>query len=623
MKKALIVSVCLLPLLMAQASLRRTPLKELLEGADLVVVGSINSQEGRSPNGGDSRFAYAWNSELEIKTVLKGKTKGKQVKVQWYEVSISGANPYQIKEDRVWILVQSGHGDEYTAGMQSDAVLPMDKIEEVQNELKKIQESVEPGLAAKPAPAGDKKVSRNGEIINLGRTSITTVTASSVNGKSALDDVPYGIPNAFDDGNNWQNNINYTEWLSGPHYSTSGDPKPYVEVMFDCPVTVTSIIVEDAPPFSVRLTCVDGSEKTLKAKDSLELESPIQKVQSVHLGFDYGKTFEDVDGKGGTVEISEIRILGSLPSGTEYEVRKPRIVPSRQNFDLMANVAFGFVEWNRETKVQETDDVIAYTYYLEKIPVSCVTINKKDGSKQVEGLCPDQAKRETIKSKPEEKSSAAVNKRESRAGEIINLGRTSIAAVTASSVNGDRAMNNGQCGVLNVFDVDSRSQSYTEWVCGAGDLKPYVEAVFDHPVTITSIVTEDAPRFSARFILADGSEKIQKAKGSLKLNPPIQKIQGVRLTFERKDSYEDASGGLVEVKEIRIMGSLPAGTEYEVQEPRIVLNRRNLDLMANEASSAWSSCGVSPRGRVPASGRIATVLPRTCTRISGLEPATA
>ena len=46
--------------------------------------------------------------------------------------------------------------------------------------------------------------------INLCRTSLVSVAASSVNGSRPLNNIYYGIRNAFDGGENLINNINYT-----------------------------------------------------------------------------------------------------------------------------------------------------------------------------------------------------------------------------------------------------------------------------------------------------------------------------------------------------------------------------------------------------------------------------
>ncbi|MCI0557261.1 MAG: hypothetical protein MN733_02110 [Nitrososphaera sp.] len=218
------------------------------------------------------------------------------------------------------------------------------------------------------------------QVINLGRTSLAAVTASSVNGGRSMDNIFYGILNAFDGGNNWHNHINYTQWLSD--YGAAGT---YAEVEFDDPMTVTSIVTESAPPFSVRLIDAEGIEEVYNAKDSLTLNPPARNIRRVRLTFENNSE--------GVVRVNEIQIMGLVPPGTNYEVRSPRTVPSRRNSDLMADEVFStwlypYLTTKRHT-TQETEDKIIYTYYLEDVPVLRVTINKQDGSKRVERFSRD------------------------------------------------------------------------------------------------------------------------------------------------------------------------------------------------------------------------------------------
>ena len=50
-----------------------------------------------------------------------------------------------------------------------------------------------------------------------------------------MDDIHYGVLNAFDDGDNWHNGINYTYRL------TSRGSGEWIEVHFMRPVTVRSV----------------------------------------------------------------------------------------------------------------------------------------------------------------------------------------------------------------------------------------------------------------------------------------------------------------------------------------------------------------------------------------------
>ena len=64
-------------------------------------------------------------------------------------------------------------------------------------------------------------------------------------------------------------------------------------------------------------------------------------------------------------------------------------------------------------------------------------------------------------------------------------------------------------------------------------------------------------------------------------------------------------------------------TSLRPRSSSIRCSARSFGSASSSSSSALSSCGVAPRGRVPAIGRMVTLPSRTRTRISGLEPATA
>ena len=75
-----------------------------------------------------------------------------------------------------------------------------------------------------------------------------------------MDNVFYGVVNAFDGGANRIRNINYTYWLP------DNEPSPWVEVAFEAPVTVTAIYADGSPPFTATLTFQNGRTSTLTAK---------------------------------------------------------------------------------------------------------------------------------------------------------------------------------------------------------------------------------------------------------------------------------------------------------------------------------------------------------------------
>ncbi len=158
--------------------------------------------------------------------------------------------------------------------------------------------------------------------INLGRTSLASVSASSVNGSRTFDNQYYGVRNAFDGGDNWINKINYTYWLA------SGDLGNWVEVHFDKPVTVKYILVEGGGAFTPTFYFHANGEETLPTTSGrLLLEQPLHGVRRVRLTF----------GKGGVnTKVNEIRVMGFPPPGAKVEIRQPRMLLDTRSAQLLA-----------------------------------------------------------------------------------------------------------------------------------------------------------------------------------------------------------------------------------------------------------------------------------------------
>jgi len=152
--------------------------------------------------------------------------------------------------------------------------------------------------------------------VNLGRTSIASVSASSVNGKREMDNVFYGIVNAFDDGKNVRNGIPYTYWLPEPD-----DTECSVEVLFSRPVEIRSISVDGSrrnmpgmlPSFleqpvllewSGSLELADGSTVDLANVDGARQFAPrIRRVTRV--SFSFAQLVQKSE-----LKVHEIRIMG-------------------------------------------------------------------------------------------------------------------------------------------------------------------------------------------------------------------------------------------------------------------------------------------------------------------------
>lgn len=219
--------------------------------------------------------------------------------------------------------------------------------------------------------------------MNLARTSLAKVDASSVNGARMLNDVYYGIQNAFDDGQHWFADINYTYWLS------SSETMPWIEIQFNYPVTITSVFVEQAPAFSTTFYFSQGGQTNFKAvKEQLTLESPTSGVNRVRLSFNK----EDKN----IISVSEVKILGYPPFNVEFNEGLPDLVVSDlkvlAQYEQRANKIFD--DWKRTLlasdhlpRREETEDSIMFIFGKgNEIDFLRVTIDKETHLETIEEL---------------------------------------------------------------------------------------------------------------------------------------------------------------------------------------------------------------------------------------------
>ena len=212
--------------------------------------------------------------------------------------------------------------------------------------------------------------------VNLGRTSLASVTASSVNGRRPLNNIFYGILNAFDGGENWVNNHNYTYWSAG---GGSG----FIEVYFDHPVSITSIYVEGAPPFTTIVRFSEGGEENyVQVSEQLDFETPIHGVASVRLGFK-----QDT----GNLKVDEIQILGLVPPDIEYTVGIPRLFITARSAEIMAETAYRqwtdlFLPYQNTPIMQEEHEEFVFTYQKGTMDILQVKIDKHTGETTTEEL---------------------------------------------------------------------------------------------------------------------------------------------------------------------------------------------------------------------------------------------
>lgn len=162
--------------------------------------------------------------------------------------------------------------------------------------------------------------------INLARTDFAAVTAANANGGRSLANDFYGIRNAFDDGQNWHNGLNYSYWLS------SGGQGMFVEVRFDHPVTVTSLFVEGGPSCTPTFGFEKGGERSFPAfTETFDPGRSLHGVNSLRL------TFPDSNGN---VKVNELRVMGHPPHDLKFEVTRPRLLLDARLAEEMAVDAF-------------------------------------------------------------------------------------------------------------------------------------------------------------------------------------------------------------------------------------------------------------------------------------------
>ena len=164
-----------------------------------------------------------------------------------------------------------------------------------------------------------------GRLVNLARTGIAHISASSVNGDRPADRY-YGVRNAFDEGSNTIDGINYSYWLSNP------EPRHWLRLSFDTPVTVKSIVVRTADAyrptsFSVEFARIVGQLKRIvRESDAVpvaspethrELPSPVTDVNEVTVFFPGPDT----------IAVADVRVMGTAPAGTDTAARTPAVAP--------------------------------------------------------------------------------------------------------------------------------------------------------------------------------------------------------------------------------------------------------------------------------------------------------
>lgn len=135
MKKT-IHAVLLVALLAGTLSARQVPalaLKEHVAISPLIVIGSINSLEGRKPSI-IAGVRYLWDSELHFTEALKG-TPPKPLLIRWEEVNLSGKPEYKIESKCIWLLMQNSKDGSFYA-YRSDSLQPLKMKRQIEKLIK-------------------------------------------------------------------------------------------------------------------------------------------------------------------------------------------------------------------------------------------------------------------------------------------------------------------------------------------------------------------------------------------------------------------------------------------------------------------------------------------------------
>jgi hypothetical protein len=246
-------------------------------------------------------------------------------------------------------------------------VKPEPSVESLQKENERLRK-----LAAQLA----EQLEGSAKPVNLGRTSIASVCASSVNGRRGLDDPYYGVRNAFDDD---LNRVEGQLWYI--HWASDGEPRPWIEVWFEVPVTLQKIVVEEGPAFSVQARFARGGEASWpEGQGELALAAPLSGVSRVRVNFRVTRS----------QLVREVRILGWLPPGTPYRECQPRIHHILQTVEPQASSSYRM--WSQSLmsfsspRVEETEETYVATFSKGGVDIYRVTISKRTGESSAEAL---------------------------------------------------------------------------------------------------------------------------------------------------------------------------------------------------------------------------------------------
>ncbi len=226
-------------------------------------------------------------------------------------------------------------------------------------------------------------------IINLGRTSISRVYASSVNGNRSMANKFYGVRNLFDKGNNYINKLNYTSWL------TDSESKHWVKLKFTENAEVHKVLVEVGNvsdkyskqsripnEFVLKIEYLNDDKNIIsKTLDSISIKKfittyslpePIKNVKSVTILF-FGERI---------IEVHEIQVLGKLQTKNvnisvlpQIDIDKEEIIKSgkayisshiKNKYSNVTNIAIEKAKKGWIYKIKYKDKDILKIHFDEK-----------------------------------------------------------------------------------------------------------------------------------------------------------------------------------------------------------------------------------------------------------------
>ena len=161
---------------------------------------------------------------------------------------------------------------------------------------------------------------------------------------------------------------------------------------------------------------------------------------------------------------------------------------------------------------------------------------------------------------------------------LIDISRLSITHVSASSVNGNRQLNDEFYGVLNLFDNGNnyiKGINYSYWFSDA-ESQHWVKLSFDKPVMINSVVVETTGNRRPKEYSLDFAQISGESRNTIKYFESIP-IKGLRTINELKSPIINVSEiqinfpgpEAVEISEIRVLGKVLDGIDQTSQPPAL------------------------------------------------------